>query len=103
MNNAKPMLCIRAGAIAVSVWMNEVDGIIEGEKKQIPSIKIKRNYKDGAGNWKETDYYNIQDLPKLMHAIDAVYNRFVLKEVPVQGEGPAQVDAATLTPEETIM
>ena len=53
----KPEFSIKAGAIQLSIWQNEV------EKGMIRSITINRTYKDKGGEFQTTTSFRANDLP----------------------------------------
>lgn len=53
MENDKPVLSKRRGAIQLSVWENEKE-TKEGVKFKTLNVTFKRSYKDANGEWQET-------------------------------------------------
>ena len=58
----KPIETVRAGCVKASIWKKEKDKMI------FYSIKVIKSYKDGD-EWKETDNYNVNDLPKVEYVV----------------------------------
>lgn len=63
-NSQKPVYEIRVGQIKGSVWTKETKG--KGGFTQISySCKIVKSFKEDGGDWKETNFFFPDDLPKL--------------------------------------
>lgn len=62
----KPAKEFRMGQIKVAIWKEEKD------EKPIYSFKFTKSYKDGE-DWKETDYNNLSDLPKIQELARKAY------------------------------
>ena len=63
------------GGIKAAIWRNEVQQ--NGRTVVQYSIKVQRSYKDKTtGEWKTTDYFRPQDLPRLILAAQEAF-RFV--------------------------
>jgi len=73
----KPVFEYRAGGIRASVWENERKND-KGEPFITHSTTITRRYM-ADGEWKETNSFGVDDLPKLRVVTDAAYNYCVLK------------------------
>ena len=72
----KPEKKISCGPISASVWSKIKT--IEGEKVKFNSITINKAYKDGE-DWKHTNSFNIEDLPKVTLVANEVYKYIKLK------------------------
>jgi len=70
---------IRAGAVSATVWSNEGTSKT-GEKVEYKTISLERNYKDKEGNWKSTNSFRVNDLPKAKLVLDKAYEYLILKE-----------------------
>jgi len=46
----------------------------------VGSVSIERSYKDKEDNWKTTNSFNVNDLPKLILASEKAYEAIVIKE-----------------------
>ena len=77
--NTQPEKKFSAGAIHVSVWKNEGTSK-DGQKKEFRSISLQRRYTDKEGNWKSTNSFRINDLPRAALALTKAYEYIVLKE-----------------------
>jgi hypothetical protein len=63
------------GGIKAAIWRNEVQQ--NGYTVVQHSVKIERSYKDRTtGEWKTTDYFRPQDLPRLILVAQEAF-RFV--------------------------
>lgn len=69
----KPIKVFSYGGVKSSVWEKKKDGIT------FYSAKIVKVYKDGE-EWKETNSYNANDIPKLSHVADKTFEFIFFKE-----------------------
>ena len=58
----KPEKKFSCGSISASIWANSK--VVTGEKVKIYSVTINKAYKEGE-EWKYTNSFNIEDLPKV--------------------------------------
>jgi hypothetical protein len=67
----KPIKVFACGAIKAAIWADS--RVIDNEVVEVYSIKFDRSYKDkGDGQWKHTETFNAEDLPKVaMVAMEA--------------------------------
>lgn len=70
----QPEKKFRAGGVSATVWKNQAEN---GEYR---TISIERNYKDKDGNWKTTNSFRVNDLPKLALLGAEVYKFVVYNE-----------------------
>ena len=75
-----PVRKFKAGAIFVSIWSNKSQN--DGEYK---TISLERRYTDKEGNWKSTNSFRINDLPKVQMVMQKAYEFLVLNEEKVLG------------------
>ncbi len=54
----------RAGGVTATIWSNELTGK-NGKPFKVNNTNIAKSYKDKDGQWKETDSFQLQDLPKV--------------------------------------
>ncbi|MBN2590825.1 MAG: hypothetical protein JXA96_13255 [Sedimentisphaerales bacterium] len=66
----KPEKRIRCGAISASIWVDRKT--VEGKTVEYHSISITKSYKDGD-EWKHTNNFNTDDLPKIALVANEVY------------------------------
>ncbi len=74
-----PQKKYRAGAITATVWVNKGKKI-NGEDTSYETISLVRVYQDKDGNWKSTNSFRLNDLPKVQLLMQKVYSDLVLKE-----------------------
>ena len=77
--NTQPEKKFTTGAIQVSVWKNEGTSK-DGQKTEFRTINLQRRYTDKQGNWKSTNSFRINDLPRAALALNKAYEYIVLKE-----------------------
>lgn len=59
----KPYAHLRAGSVSVTIWSNIKE--YNGKQFQAYSFQFQRSYKDDKGQWKNTDSFQLNDLPKI--------------------------------------
>lgn len=74
----KPEKKFRAGAVSATIWKNKGKKA-NGEEFEYSTISIDRNYKDGE-DWKTSNSFRVNDLPKLGAVADLAYKYLVSKE-----------------------
>ena len=74
----KPEREFRSGGISATVWNNLQE--IKGSKVEVKSVQIQRNYQDENKEWKRTNSFKIQDLPRVISVAQAAFNSLTLKE-----------------------
>ena len=67
------------GALVATVWENQGKSK-EGEDVSYKTISLQRRYKDEKGEWKSTNSFRLNDLPKASLVLQKAYEYFVLKE-----------------------
>ncbi len=72
----KPEKKFCCGPILASIWSKTKT--VEGEKVKFNSITINKAYKDGE-DWKHTNSFNIEDLPKVALVANEAYKYIRLK------------------------
>ena len=77
MASNKPEQKFRCGGVECAIWKNTTQ--INGQDRQTYSVQIQRTYKDNDGNWKETNSYHPNDLPKVILAAQKSYEWITLK------------------------
>ena len=73
----KPEKKIRAGGITATVWQNTGQNK-SGEPVTYRTISLERNYKDKNDEWKSTNSFRINDLPKVALVAQKAYEYIVL-------------------------
>ena len=72
----KPEKKFSCGSISASIWANTK--VVSAEKIKIYSVTINKAYKEGE-NWKYTNSFNIEDLPKVALVATEAYKYLRLK------------------------
>lgn len=80
MSSGKPEFTVRCGGIQATVWANETP-----DKGVMRSITIDKSYKAGA-EWKKTKSYKDTDIPKIVLALNQVYEKIHLKAEVIKPE-----------------
>ncbi|MBW2992419.1 hypothetical protein KY345_04345 [Candidatus Woesearchaeota archaeon] len=91
-----PEMKFRAGAISATVWQNKGQNK-EGQPTEYRTISLERGYKDKNGEWKSTNSFRINDLPRASLVLNEAYRYIVLKEMQNGAADAQQLD------EEAIM
>jgi len=79
-NGNFPKRKYRAGAIVATVWENKGKNPSNGEENTYNTISLERVYQDKESNWKSTNSFRINDLPKVQTLMQKAYSDLVLKE-----------------------
>jgi len=71
----KPIRVARCGGVKAAVWLSTANK--DGKDVDVPRIKIQKSYKDrNTGEWVNTDWLYLDDLPKLVEAAEEIYRHF---------------------------
>ena len=81
---AGPIMVYRAGGVRASIFQNEVER--NGQSTPVPSVRIQRSYKASDNEWKTTDSFRINDLPKVALVASKAYEFLALTEAEALGE-----------------
>ena len=73
----KPEKKFSCGSISASIWANTK--VVNGEKVKIYFVTINKAYKEGE-EWKYTNSFNIEDLPKVALVANEAYKYIRLVE-----------------------
>ena len=73
----KPEKTFRQGSCSASVFVNELNK--DGRKMQMKSVVLQRSYKAGD-EWKNTNSYTANDLPKLVLVATKAFDYLTSKE-----------------------
>jgi hypothetical protein len=68
----------RAGGVELAVWRNETER--NGEVVVSYSVTAEKRYRDRENNWRSSDCYFANDLPRLRLLLDKAFEFIVLKE-----------------------
>ena len=77
-NSSKPVKSFSASGIEVSIWRQE--GSKNGHAVIRHSVKIRKQYKNDKGEWKNSDYFWPEELAKLRSLVRKAYDYIVVKE-----------------------
>ena len=75
---AGPEKEFRAGGVSATIWNNQQE--INGNKMDVKSVQIQRNYQDDKKEWKKTSSFKANDLPKLITVATEAFKYLTLKE-----------------------
>lgn len=68
----KPIKVFSCGSVRAAIWLDS--RIIDDAMVEIHSIKIDKSYKDSDSNeWKHTNIFNVEDMPKVAVLAMEVY------------------------------
>ena len=73
----KPEKKFSCGSISASIWANTK--IVNSETVKLYSVTINKAYKEGE-EWKYTNSFNIEDLPKVAQVATEAYKYVRLRE-----------------------
>lgn len=79
-NTQGPEKKFRAGAISATVWKNESKKKT-GEAFAYHSVSLERGYKDQSGQWKSTNSFRVQDLPKATLVLQEAFKYIALNGI----------------------
>lgn len=79
MESKQPEKKFSSGAISATIWKNEGIGKNQ-EKTNFYTISLDRRFQDKEKNWKSTNSFRINDLPKAALLMNKAYEYLVLKE-----------------------
>jgi hypothetical protein len=85
--NKPPAKVFCCGPVKAAIWLNAV--VKDAQVVELPLIKISKSYKDNdSEEWKYTDRFYIEDLPKVAMVATEVYRCFRIsaKEPEIQGQ-----------------
>jgi len=74
-----------AGVISATIWKNQGTSK-KGEEVEYRTISLQRSYTDKEGNWKSTNSFRVNDLPKAMLVLNKAYEYLVLKQSETEEE-----------------
>ena len=72
----KPEKKFNCGPISVSIWAKTMT--VEGDMRKCYSVTIDKTYKEDE-DWKHTNSFNIEDLPKVALVTNEAYRYIRLK------------------------
>ena len=89
----------RAGAISATVWQNNGQSNKTGQPVTYRTISLERGYKDKNGEWKSTNSFRINDLPRAALLLNEAYRYIVLKDM----QNGSAMPEAEIEEEEVLM
>ena len=76
MGKKMPETKFRSGAIAATIWVNEM--IKDGKKVEYKSVSFERSYKDKNDQWQSTNSLRTADIPKAILVLTKAYEHLAL-------------------------
>lgn len=77
--NTRPEKNFKVGAVRASVWKRTYD-TRDGRKFDARRVVLDRSYKDVQGEWKNTNSYDANDIPKAILALEQAYAYLTTKD-----------------------
>jgi len=74
----QPEKKFKAGGVSATIWQNT------SVKGNYATVTLSRSYMDKDKNWKETNSYNVTDLPKVALVLAKAYEHLQLNKKAVQ-------------------
>ena len=78
MANEKPAHKTKVGRTEVARWDRELEK--DGKKFTMSNFSVSCSYQDKEGNWQNGTSFSLNDIPKLILALQKEYEESVLKE-----------------------
>ncbi len=75
---AKPEKRFKCGVVEAAVFENEIEK--NGAKIKLKKVSIQKRYTTAEGDWKSTNSYGANDLPKLKLVVGEVYRYLALSQ-----------------------
>jgi len=79
MENKKPEIKFKAGAISAAVWINSGQSKT-GQKTEFRTISLDRAYKDKQDQWQHTGSMRVNDLPRAALVLTKAYEFLIMRE-----------------------
>lgn len=80
-----PIHTIRSGCVKASIWVNKIKDKQSGKEIEVFSVSLIKSYKDG-NEWKDTNIYKQNDLPKSILAMQKAFEYLVLRRDVIEGD-----------------
>ena len=71
-NKVLPAMKFSAGPIKATVWNNTAKKE-DGEETEYSTVTLERVYKDKSGEWKSTNIFRLNDIPKANALLNKVF------------------------------
>ena len=75
MDRSKPRQKFQAGQVSCAVWENEIE--VNGEPRTMLKATVSRHYKDREGNWKTSQSFSMNEVPKAIFVLFQAYESMV--------------------------
>ncbi len=72
----QPEKRFKCGAVEAAVFVNEIEK--SGAKVKLKKVSIQKRYMTAEGDWKSTNSYDANDLPKLKLVVGETYRYLAL-------------------------
>ena len=82
----RPEKSFRIGAVRASVWRNARKSK-EGKTYEVRSVSLDRSYRDSAGNYKSSNSFAANEIPKAILLLQRAYEYMVMEPPEERGEG----------------
>jgi hypothetical protein len=91
-NENRPEKKFRAAGVSATVWRNSGQNK-DGEPISYRTISIERNYKDKNGEWKSTNSFRTNDLPKVALVSNKAYEYILMADKDMSGSAANDNDS----------
>ena len=75
---ADPIKKIRVGCASATIWENKKT--IDGKEVVFNSVSVDKNYKDKDDQWQTTNSLSVQDIPKMILALQKAFEEISIKK-----------------------
>ena len=76
MEKNKPELKLRAGALTLTIWSNEIK--TKTGDSEYKTFSLSRSYRAKDGSWKNTNNFRMSDIPKAMALLRKAYEEDII-------------------------
>ena len=95
----KPIRVVRVGGVKAAVWRSTANK--DGKDVDVHRIRMQKSYKDrNTGEWVNTDWLYLSDLPKLVAAAEEVCRHFRVSTVDLENTHVPDTDMPEPEPED---
>lgn len=85
MDVVRPEKSFRVGAVRASVWKNTRQGK-EGKTYEVRTVTLDRTYRDGEGNYKTTNRFAANEIPKAILLLQRAYEYLLIGSAEAEAE-----------------
>ena len=75
-----PLRKFKAGGITATIWENQSRQTNNNGPATFHTVSLERSYKDNSGNWKTSNSFRLQELPKADLVLQKAYEFLALKD-----------------------